>query len=114
MLMRHHHAPTRRLDPNEWEYRVRMHDRTWLSRPERIEGEAVGNAPAFSRIIPDSWSFDDPESARRAALSHGAVEGTFDVIPAPRDPGAWLAKSSPAAMAKLGAELRAAREAEEA
>jgi hypothetical protein len=36
------------------------------------------------------------------------------VIPAPRDPGAWLAKSSPAAMAKLGAELRAAREAEEA
>lgn len=102
---------TSRFDPAEWVYHVRRDDRTWLSRPEKVEGEAPANAPAFSAIIPDSWSFDDPVSAQRAAISHGAEPGTFRVIPAPRDPGAWLAKSSPEAMARLAAEMRSAREA---
>lgn len=86
-------------DPARWTHHVRMRDRTWLCRPERVEGEAQGNAPVFSRRIPDCWAFDDKASAVRAALSHGATPGEFDVIAAPRDAGAWLAESSPEAMA---------------
>jgi hypothetical protein len=111
MIARHHAGSRPRLDPAEWEYHVRRDDRTWLSRPERVEGEPPANAPAFSAIIADSWSFDDPSSAERAARSHGAEPGTFRVIPAPCDPGAWLAKSSPEAMAKRTAEIRSEREA---
>lgn len=104
----------KRLDPAEWQYQVRLHDRTWLSRPERMEGEATGNAPAFSPIIGDCWSFEDAESAKRAAISHGADEESFTVIPSPRDPGAWLARSLPPAMAELAARLRADANPDEA
>lgn len=101
MLLRHDHHQTNRLDPAEWVYHVRRDDRTWLSRPEKVAGEPPANAPAFSPIIPDSWSFEDAASARSAALSHGALPGTFRIVPSPKKPGEWLARSSPEGIARF-------------
>lgn len=107
-------GPYDSYDPTEWEFHVRLDDGSWLARPEHDPSEPPANAPPFTRRLGDTWSFDTARLAERAAESHGAETGTYKVIPAPRDPGAWLAKSRPPAMAELAARLRAAAAPDEA
>ena len=79
-----------KLEKTVWQYAVRRHDRTWLTRPAAAAGQPSGNIETWSPRISDCWIFETKTEACKAAAAHGAGPEDFDLIPTPKDPVAWL------------------------
>lgn len=90
--------PAARFDPAKWEFHIRRSGGCWLTRPAPVDDAPVNaNQETWSRRLGESWPFDTAAEARAAALAWGAPDHDFAVIPAPRDPAAWLAAGRRAA-----------------